>query len=76
MDVTTNTIIALFEIALILFQVIILSKQYVAIEKLKKDNEQWKSNIESLYSNEIKDIIEQNKQVLNAFNSFIKTKML
>ncbi len=74
MDVITNTIVALFEVVIILFQILMLNKQAIELHKLKKDNEQWKSNIESLYSKEIKEIIQQNKEVLNAFNSFIKTK--
>lgn len=73
-DFITGFIFVFFEIIIILGQIYFIIIQISNARQLKKETHQWQSQIESLYSGEIKNIIEQNKKLLHIFSNYLDTK--
>lgn len=74
MPIPVLVLATLFEVIIILWQLLLISHQNFKEQEMKKENSEWKNQVESLINTGVKEVIEQNKKVLEAFNSFINNE--
>lgn len=72
MTVLFGSIIVLFEIIIIVYIIFLTSNLVVRFNRMKKENEEWKSNIDGLYKEDIRELVKHSKEVLSAFENYIK----
>ena len=63
-----GTISVLFEVIIICYIIFIMSRIINENNKIKKENQEWKSRMEELFSQNVSDIIIENRTTLKAIN--------
>jgi len=65
------TIVVLFQIIIILYQVTLIVRINRESEVMKKENAAFKKMIEQMYSQNISDVIIENQKTIKAINNLI-----